>query len=421
MHRLSKSPLRGFLLRTCLAMFCAVALCASALAAERAEYDVDYRVAFLPPQGLAEVSVTHTPGTGRATQLSMRLDPARYSQLRTAGGTLQQRGEQWIWQPDPRRASTLSWRYKIDHQRRGGGYDARITRDWVIVRGDDLFPSMSVRATAGSDSSARLRFVLPQGWTNVDTPYVRSRDGNSFVVVNAERRFDRPVGWFIAGQVGTRREFIGGFEVSIAGPKEDEVRRNDKLAFLNLVAPEMEQAFGRLPSKLLIVSAGDPMWRGGLSGPRSLFLHADRPLISENGSSTLVHEMVHMVTRIRGAEGDDWIAEGTAEFYSITLLNRAGLLSDSRSDRAFDWMKNHGRGVRTLIGGRSWGPQTARAVTLFRDLDREIRARTGDEKSLDDVMQALVEIREVSREDLAEVVKDITGRRSDVLRSPLLQ
>jgi predicted metalloprotease with PDZ domain len=382
---------------------------------------VDYRVGFVPQQGVAEVSITHTPGTGRATQLSMRLDPTRYSQVRAAGGSLQQRGEQWVWQPDSRRASTLSWRYKVDHQRRGGGYDARITRDWVIVRGDDLFPAMSVRATAGSDSSARLRFALPQGWTNVDTPYVRSRDGNAFVVVNAERRFDRPVGWFIAGQVGTRREFIGGFEVSIAGPKEDEVRRNDKLAFINLIAPEMEQAFGRLPSKLLIVSAGDPMWRGGLSGPRSLFLHADRPLISENGSSTLVHEMVHMVTRIRGAEGDDWIAEGTAEFYSITLLNRAGLLSDARKDRAFEWMKNHGRGVRTLIGGRSWGPQTARAVTLFRDLDREIRERTDDEKSLDDVMQKLVPIREVSREDLAEVVQGITGRRSDVLRSPLLQ
>ncbi len=387
----------------------------------RTEYGVEYRVGFAPQQGLAEVSITHTPGTGRAIQLSMRLDPTRYSQVRAAGGTLQQRGEQWIWQPDARRASTLSWRYKVDHQRRGGGYDARMTRDWAIVRGDDLFPSIAARTTAGSDSSARLFFNLPPGWTHVDTPYVHTRDRNGFVVVNPERRFDRPVGWFIAGQIGTRREYIGEFEVSIAGPKDDEVRRNDKLAFINLIAPEMEQAFGRLPSKLLIVSAGDPMWRGGLSGPRSLFLHADRPLISENGSSTLVHEMVHMVTRISGAEGDDWIAEGSAEFYSITLLNRAGLLSDARRDRAFDWMKNHGKGVRTLIGGRSWGPQTARAVTLFRELDREIRERTDDEKSLDDVMQKLVPIREVSREDLAEVVQDITGRRSDVLRSPLLQ
>ena len=293
--------------------------------------------------------------------------------------------------------------------------------DWAIVRGDDLIPAISARTTAGSDSSARLYFTLPPGWTNVDTPYVHTRDRKGFVVVNAERRFDRPVGWMIAGAVGTRREFIGDFEVSIAGPVQYGVRRNDALAFINLVAPEMRQAFGGLPSKVLIVSAGDPMWRGGLSGPRSLFLHADRPLISENGTSTLVHELVHMVTRIRGADGDDWIAEGSAEFYSITLLNRAGLLSDARRDRAFEWMRNHGRAIRSLDGGRSSGPMTARAVILFRELDREIRQRTDDERSLDDVMQRLVEIREVSREDLAEVVEDLTGRPSDVLKSPLLQ
>ena len=389
--------------------------------AERTRYDVDYRVAFLPAQGVADVALIHTPGSGRATRFDIRFDPARYAQVRAEGGVLTRAGDRWTWVPDLRRASTLRWRYTIDYQRRGGGYDARITPHWVIVRGDDLFPSMAVRTTAGSDSSARLFFDLPTGWTNVDTPFVHTRDRKGFVVVNAERRFDRPVGWMIAGSVGTRREFIDGMEVSIAGPTGDPVRRNDTLAFLNLVAPEMRAAFGDLPSKILIVSAGDPMWRGGLSGPRSLYLHADRPLISENGTSTLVHEFVHLVTRVRGVEGDDWIAEGSAEFYSITLLNRAGLLSDPRRDRAFDWMRNHGRNVRTLTGVRSWGPQTARAVGLFHDLDREIRRTTNDAKSLDDVMRLLVDIREVSREDLASAVEDVMGGPSRVLDSPLLR
>ena len=84
-------------------------------------------------------------------------------------------------------------------------------------------------------------------------------------------------------------------------------------------------------------------------------------------------------------------------------------------------MDNHGRGVRTLIGGRSWGPQTARAVVLFRELDREIRQRTDNRRSLDDVMRRLIAIREVSREDLAAVVEDLTGRPSAVLQSPLIR
>lgn len=407
--------------RAVLLVLAAWLLAGVAAATPRTEFDVDYRVAFLPTEGVAEVSLTHTPGTGRATRLSIRFDPERYSRIRAEGGRLLPDGDRWVWYPDARRASTLHWRYRINQQRRLGGYDARITRDWVIVRGDDLFPAISARSTVGSDSSARLYFTLPKGWTNVDTPYVHTRDRRGFVVVNPERRFDRPVGWMIAGRVGTRRENIDGFEVSIAGPVDDDVRRNDALAFLNLVAPEMRAAFGDLPSKVLIVSAGDPMWRGGLSGPRSLFLHADRPLISENGSSTLVHELVHVVTRIRGAPGDDWIAEGSAEFYSISLLNRAGLLSDARADRAFEWMANHGRGIRSLLGPRSAGPKTARAVIVFRDLDREIRERTGGAHSLDDVMQQLIEIREVSREDLAGIVEELTGRPSEVLESRLVR
>lgn len=402
-------------------LFAALACAGLALGASRTEFGVDYRVAFKPAEGVADVALTHTPETGRATRLAIRFDPARYSQVRAEGGRLVQGDDRWVWEPDARRASTLRWRYRIDQPRRGGGYDARITRDWAIVRGDDLFPPISARTTRGADSTARLRFELPPGWTNVDTPYVHTRDRSAFVVVNPERRFDRPVGWMIAGKVGTRREFIDGLEVSIAGPVGDDVRRNEALAFINLVAPEMRAAFGSLPSKVLIVRAGDPMWRGGLSGPRSMFLHGDRPLISENGSSTLVHELVHVVTRIRGADGDDWIAEGSAEFYSITLLNRAGLLSDARADRAFDWMRDHGRNVRSLDGDRSYGRTTARAVGVFRALDREIRQRTDDERSLDDVMRKLIELREVSREDLAEVVAEVSGRPSDVLKTPLLQ
>lgn len=384
-------------------------------------YDLEYRAGFAPARGVAELSLTHTPRTGRISRLRMDLDPERYRALRAEGGTLERKGRTWTWIPDARRPSTLHWEHVVNRQRRGGGYDARLTRDWVIVRGDNLFPAARVVAPGGAESRTVLRFDLPEGWTNVDTPYPHGRDRREFVVENPERRFERPVGWMIAGAVGTRREVASGMEVSIAGPREGPVRRNEALAFINLVAPEMERAFGTLPEKVLIVSAGDPMWRGGLSGPRSLYVHSSRPLISENGTSTLVHELVHMVTRIRGGEGDDWIAEGTAEFYSITLMHRAGLLSDNRRDRAFAWMENHGRNVKSLLGDRSAGPVTARAVTLFRALDREIQQRSRGEKSLDDVMRRLVEIRTVSREDLAEVVRELTGRPSAVLDTPLLR
>lgn len=395
------------------------ALVATAPAAARTSYDVEYVVEFLPEDGQARVTIALTPGDGAVRQLRLKMPADRYTSVR-GDGAVTRDGDHVTWVPPRAGRATLRYRYRIDNQRRGGGYDARMTADWVIVRGDDLVPSATVRATRGADSRARLRFVLPDGWSNVDTPFRHSRDRTSFVIVNPERSFDRPIGWVVAGAVGTRREDIDGTEISVAGPKGDVIRRNDMLAFFNGLVPQFEQAFGDLPPKLLIVSAGDPMWRGGLSGPRSLFLHADRPLISENGTSTLTHEIFHVVTRIRGADGDDWIAEGLAEYYSIELLRRANLLSDDRADKAHAWMARHGRRVRSLDSDRSHGPRTARAVQLLRELDAEIRARTDDRHDLDDVVRALIPLREVSREDLREQVEKLTGAPSAVLATPLL-
>ncbi|MEZ4290169.1 MAG: hypothetical protein R3E53_06345 [Myxococcota bacterium] len=44
----------------------------------------------------------------------------------------------------------------------------------------------------------------------------------------------------------------------------------------------MKEVFGELPDRLQLVVAGDPMWRGGLSGPNSLYLHAGLPLIASS-------------------------------------------------------------------------------------------------------------------------------------------
>jgi predicted metalloprotease with PDZ domain len=395
-----------------------VALGAPLPVAAAEHYDVDYHVAFLPRDGAAAVTIAVEPHGGRVSRLVLRMDPQRYSQVR-GDGKVEIRADRVTWEP-PEDGGALHYRYKIDHERKGGGYDARITPSWAIVRGDDLVPSVAVRSTSGADSRARLSFTLPEGWTNVDTPYRLARNSRAFVVVDPRRRFDRPVGWMIAGAVGTRREFIDGCEFSVGGPKGEHIRRNDVIAFSNLVLPQMKRAFGALPTKLLVVSAEDPMWRGGLSGPRSLFLHADRPLFSENGTSSLAHELTHAVTRIRGANNDDWIAEGVAEYYSIELPRRAGLLSASRFDKALAWMKRFGSRVDHLRMRHSTARVTARAVVLLHELDREIEAKTNGDADLDDVVRALIALREVSLDDLRAAAEHVLGAPAHALKSPLL-
>lgn len=387
-------------------------------AATARSYDVDYTVEFLPASRQAAVTVALAPGDGRATRLDFAMDPDRYTGVE-GDGIVEREGDRLVWTP-PETGGRLRYRYRINHERRGGGYDALITDDWVIVRGDDLVPAARVRATPRSDSRARLRFKLPPGWNGADTPYMLNRDRSAYVVVNPARRFDRPIGWVVAGAIGVRREWIEDMEVGVAGPRGEDVRRNDILAFVNATAPEMRHAFGDLPSKILIVGAGSPMWRGGLSGPRSLFLHAERPLISENGTSTLMHELTHVITRIRGTRHDDWIAEGLAEFYSIELLHRAGLLSRTRHQRALQWMKNHGRNVERLRAKSSSGPRTARAVTLFAALDEEIRRKSAGRYDIDNLTQALRGRGRVALDDVREASERLIGAPSQTLETKLL-
>ncbi len=398
------------------AAFCAFFACSPELAAR--SYDVDYLVEFVPQDGQVAVTLSLQPGDGRVTRMDFAMDPARYEQIE-GDGEIDRDGMRVIWTP-PKAGGKFSYRYTVDSERRGGGYDALMTDDWAIVRGDDVVPRALIRATRRADSRTRLRFKLPPGWNAVDTPYVLDRERQAYVVVNPARSFDRPVGWMIAGAIGTRREWIEDMEVSVAGPRGEDLRRNDILAFLNATAPEMRHAFGDLPSKILILGAGDPMWRGGLSGPRSLFLHADRPVISENGTSTLMHELTHVITRIRGGKQDDWIAEGLAEFYSIELLHRAGLLSDTRHERALQWMKNHGKDIKRLRAKRSSGPRTARAVTLFAELDREIRSKSAGRYDLDNLTQALRGRGRISLDDLRGSAERLLGGPADTLSGSLL-
>lgn len=411
------NPVRLFGLLSCVCLLQVQVLVAHAQPAD--EYLIEYHVEFLPESKEASVRIRHTPRAGRMISLNFEFDAERYVDFQATGG-LELDAESVMWRPHAETPSELTYRYRINYERRGGGYDALITPDWVIVRGDDLVPASRVRSSKDAESRAYLTFDMPSDWTWVDTPYRREAGVRHFFVSHADRRFDRPTGWLIAGQVSSRTETLMGTKISVTAPKGENIQRNVTLALMNGLVPELHSVFGDLPSKILIVTADDPMWRGGLSGPRSLYMHGDRPLISENGSSTLAHELVHVVSRLRATDQDDWIVEGLAEYYSIELLHRAGLLSETRKDKAFEWMARHGESVHTLNTNRSSAKTTARAVTLFADLDQEIRDISKGAATLDNIARKLKLARKVSREFVREEVKRLIGRESQVLRSELL-
>lgn len=388
--------------------------------AKTVKVDLDYTVRFLPQTDQAEVSLTLSKGEALRDFVFNLGSEGRYSDFQTSGQWTQTDASHGTWQPAPGKGSRLSYKVKINRPRGEGHYDALMTQDWALLRGDQLIPPAQMNEAEKIELIARLQFELPQGWDSVETGWLRIGK-NRFRIDNPSRNFDRPTGWIAAGKIGTRRTHLGNTDVAVTAPLEQGVRRMDILTLLSFVWPQVQEVFPRDPAKLLVVSAGDPLWRGGLSAPNSLFLHASRPLVSENGTSTLLHELTHVFSGIHGTDKSDWISEGLAEYYAIELLHRAGGMSEERYRKTREALSKWSKPVKTLRGDRVAGMETARAVLLLMDLDKELREASAGEHSLDNVTRALMRLDKVSTKDFIEVTENVLGGPSKTLKTSLLK
>ncbi len=377
--------------RTCLTLFACLALgacrvageAAAAPAPEELTYRLHYELALEPLRGVAVASVTLEQSRHLLREARFSLSGRRWTAF-TGDGEIQRRDGKLVWRP-PKSGGTLRWRVALVHAR-GDAYDARLGADWAVFRGEDAFPAAATRTLKGAVSRTTLDIDAPGGWSVV-TAYPEQE--GRFVVANPARRFDRPTGWMAAGNLGVRRDTIAGVRVTVAGPVDQGIRRVDVLALLNWTLPEVVRLVPAFPVRLTVVSAGDPMWRGALSAPDSLYVHAGRPLISENGTSTLLHELMHIALGRDTVQGDDWILEGLAEYYSVEILRRTGTVTPKRSRETLADLARWGKESSGLRRRHSTGATTARAAGIFRALDREIRERTGADASLDDVLRRL--------------------------------
>jgi hypothetical protein len=309
----------------------------------------------------------------------------------------------------------------VDNERNEEQYDSRMTGDWTIFRGDRMVPRVAVTAPSRLQARTTLEFVMPNGWTAASAYPTTSPEMMS--IDDPDRRFDRPAGWMLLGKLGKRSEIIAGVQTIVAAPVGDNARRQDVLAFLNWNLPPLLAVFPSFPKRLLVTTAGDPMWRGGLSGPASIFVHADRPLISENRTSTWLHEIVHVAMGLRGDEESDWIVEGFAEYYSLETLRRSGGIGKQRHEEALQDLRKRAERAPSLFAKRSSGAITARAVIALKTVDDEIRRLTASKHSLDDVARELAASRgEVSLTRLQAVASQFAGRPvASLERSALLQ
>ena len=380
--------------------------------------DLDYHVKLLPQSDQAEVRVSLSQGSAvRSLNFDLGRD-GDYSDFK-ADGQWQVTGSRGLWQPSADKAS-LTYRVRLSHARKPGVYEARMTPSWALFRGEDLVPAARLDQQDGTELVSRLMFELPAGWKSVETAWPRIGK-HTFRINNVSRLFDRPTGWMLAGNLGSRRVRLGDTDVTVASPKGQAMRRMDVLTLLTFVWPQVEAALPRHPAKLLIVGASDPMRRGAVSARDSIYLNSRTPLISENGSSPLLREVVQAIGRFNDHDTSDWISEGLGEYYAIELLRRAGGITDERYAAIQARLAKESKGVTSLRGDHVNAAIVARAVLVLQELDREIRVKTHNKRSLDDLAQAVMRANSVNTAEFVQLAESVIGESSVVLDSKLLR
>ncbi|MEK1837987.1 MAG: hypothetical protein AAAB23_21940 [Pseudomonas sp.] len=383
--------------------------------------DLDYHVRLLPQSDQAEVRLTLAQGSAvRSLDFDLG-EGSHYSDFKADGQWQLTPGKQarGVWRPAGDKAS-LTYRVRISHGRKSGSFDTRMTPTWALMRGDDLVPAAKLDQQDGIELVSRLEFELPSGWKSVETAWPRIGK-NRFRIDNASRLFDRPTGWMLAGHLGSRRARLGETEVTVASPQGQGMRRMDVLTLLTFVWPQVQAVFPRHPGKLLIVGANDPMWRGSLGAHESIYLNSRLPLVSESGTSALVRELAQVFGRINDSQRSDWISEGFAEYYAIELVRRAGGMSDERYESLHSKLVKDSQKVSTLRGEQINPAQVAKAVVLLQELDREIRLKTRNKRSLDDVLRGAMHLESVDTKEFVQLAQNVIGESSKVLDTGLLQ
>jgi hypothetical protein len=193
-------------------------------------YQMTWIIALEPGNDWAEITLEVADGRP-VRDVRFSFDPERFRDFEAEGKlAVDDKDHSVHWEPARENAS-LSYRARITrsraNQNQDESYDALMTDDWALFRGDRVIPRMSVTMRKGVEAETKLRFELPDGWGAV-TGWPRdqsSREKPRYFVDDPERRFDRPTGWMMAGRLGTRRDRVGSTEFSIAAPRDSMADR----------------------------------------------------------------------------------------------------------------------------------------------------------------------------------------------------
>lgn len=380
----------------------AVAGCLSALSsplaptlaadtATKSTYSIDYvvRISKQNPS-VAEVR-WELAGIDEIREIRLGTARGEFSDLR-ASGQLEIGPDGARWQPGAPYGH-LTYRARIAHVRgQHQRYDSYSTADWIVTRARRIFPSIAVdyHARPGPlpKSRARLIFRLPAGWRSA-TIFEPAGD-NAYRLEDVDATLCRPRGWFALGSIAVSQQEIADLMIRVALVPGSKLRAGALFELLGTTLPAMKRMLSPRAQTVLVVSAPDPMWHGGISGQASLFMHGDRPLRTPDKTSPYLHELFHVLQPYTPAPDADWIEEGLAEYYSLELQRRAGAIDAEAFTRALGYFRRFGLWNVPLTEQHDNAATNNSAPLVMYALDQRIQQATAGKHRLDDVVAALV-------------------------------
>lgn len=394
------------------ALAACLALPPSAAAAEkRYSYSMEYQVRISESE--RDVARVRWKFAGIDEVEYARLDLAEGRFFDFSGtGHLEQKGDELLWQPGKPYAH-LEYKVRLRQRRSSDkGYDSYATKDWVITRAKTLFPPvrLSVNRDIEPDPLPRCEVVfrLPAGWEA--HTMMEPTGPRSFRPPASGRFLDLPKGWIALGKLDVVRRKVHDTALTVAKAPESGLDTKGIASLYAKALPLLGDLLDSRPARLLVVSGPDPMWRGGISGRWSYYLHGDRPLRTPDKTSPPLHELFHVLAPFRPAEDGAWITEGLAEYYSLALQHRFGKLKDRDFRRGLRLFERYGEWNVNLTARRNISATNNSAPLIVHAIDQAIRERTKGERSLDDVVRELTKLDEkVSTAGFLRAVNEVSG------------
>lgn len=393
-----------------------VLLAASTRANSKASFTIDYIVTITRDDPKSAQVRWELSGIDEIDDIRLRFSPDRFDGF-SASGSLEQGSGFIRWVPGAPYAH-LSYRVRIDHSRgQQQRYDSYAAADWVVTRARDLFPRILLNYTPRGKqppkSRARLVFRLPSGWRSA-TPH-EALTPDTYLLTDPGKVLDRPHGWIALGKIETNQREIAGTMVEVARVPGSMLQPADLFRLYETALPVVQRLCAHVAERILVVSAPDPMWHGGISARDSFYLHGSRPLRTPDKTSPYLHELFHVMQPYKPAADADWIEEGLAEYYSLELQRRAGLLDASDFRRGLRYFERYGLWGVDLTKQQDNAATNNSAPLVMYAIDQRILRATAGTRRLDDAVIAIAKRgRQVDTATFRRAVEAVAGRKFSV-------